>query len=118
MCTYPCYTPTLFFVDDDDDRDALFIVQRRKYTRPPAARANASHAARKSAPDAGTSSRERFATVKKKSKKLKGPAPGPDDEDVPDDNMKTVDISVWRRVRKENPYRFLEKTTDDPRIWT
>ena len=107
------------FFTDDADFDESFVLQKRlKSTRTPNTRANPSRAARKSAPDAGASSRSRNATLKRKSRKLKGPALGPDDEDIPDGNMKTVEISVWRRVRRENHYRFLEKTTDDPRFWT
>jgi hypothetical protein len=41
-------------------------------------------------------------------------------ERTPQFNTGTVQISVWRRLRDENPYRFEERTYtgDDKEFWT
>ena len=32
--------------------------------------------------------------------------------------MKNFKVDKWKRIRKQNPYRFEEPTSEDPRFWT
>jgi hypothetical protein len=61
--------------------------------------------------------------TKSTGKKGKNKQPVPDDdlvERVPTDNIGTLHISAWRRLREENPYRFLERTynSGEREFWT
>ncbi|KAK1696014.1 hypothetical protein QYE76_012711 [Lolium multiflorum] len=101
-----------------DDRGGL-AKRGRLAPRPPGCRTSG-RVPSKAPPttDTGSSARGRSKSVANKRKDKH--AAQDDDEIVPDYNVGTTHIADWQSVRKENPYRFVQRTyTDGDRLfWT
>jgi hypothetical protein len=67
----------------------------------------------------GSSSQQRTKVIASR-KKGKSVADPPEQEVLPEDNVKTVLMHMWRAIRRNNPYRFEQRTYPgrDRRFWT
>lgn len=132
MYTYPLLLSICFFTGDEYDPAADEVLKKAKHDRPPGSR----HSARPPKPvrppvvgtggggagasGSGVTNKETFLANKKKGKKVKANL-GPEEEEIiPDDNIYDLGTDAWRRLRRQNPYRFRERTYtgSDQKFWT
>jgi len=126
MCTYlVLHIYTLFIGESDSHLEPLLKRKSPELQRPLGCRTSSRTPSTKTQQgqgDGGTPSHSRTKTMasRKKKDKGKGPAPPQEEEGVSDDNVKTMELSKWRNLRRENPYRFPERTHKEPdlRFWT